>query len=253
MLSHKQMLLNPEAQRLQTESINKANMIEEILVSEHQIHRKTEKEKEKEVLSLHYKNEKLKRQLAENNGRTAGLEAVVKQLKRDSEESRDMFDYASSTVDDLELQNETLTSAIQSLQQEVQAMESSLLMNMGAANSCVGCRDLNSSRCPGPDLCGRTVLYVGGLHKMIPRYKQLVEKHGGQFLHHDGGKEVARHILPKMLTSADVVLCPVDCVSHDACSMVKKICKRYQKPYVMMRSSGLSSLSKSLGDINIIQ
>jgi len=84
---------------------------------------------------------------------------------------------------------------------------------------------------------------------MVPHYKQLVEKHGGRFIHHDGGKEASRNILPKMLGSADAVLCPVDCVSHYACNCVKKICKRYQKPFVMMRSSGLSSLAKGLSDI----
>jgi len=30
---------------------------------------------------------------------------------------------------------------------------------------------------------------------------------------------------------------------------VKKICKRYRKPFVMMRSSGLSSFAKSLETI----
>lgn len=52
-----------------------------------------------------------------------------------------------------------------------------------------------------------------------------------------------------MLTTADAVLCPVDCVSHDACNGVKKMCKRFQKPFVLMRSAGLSSLAKGLSDI----
>ncbi|HHD57299.1 MAG TPA: DUF2325 domain-containing protein, partial [Desulfobulbaceae bacterium] len=55
--------------------------------------------------------------------------------------------------------------------------------------------------------------------------------------------------LPKMLTTADVVVCPVDCVSHDACTCVKKMCKRYQKPFALMRSSGLSSLAKGISEI----
>ena len=124
-----------------------------------------------------------------------------------------------------------------------------MLMKMAMSCGCAECEDQDTNRCPGPDLCGKTILYVGGLHKMVPHYKQLVEKYGGRFIHHDGGKEVSRAQLPKMLYSADAVLCPVDCVSHDACNCVKKICKRYQKPYVMMRSSGLSSLAKGLNDI----
>jgi len=84
---------------------------------------------------------------------------------------------------------------------------------------------------------------------MVSHYRQLIENRGGNFLHHDGGKEASRAILPKMLSTADAVLCPIDCISHDACICVKKICKQYQKPYVMMRSSGLSSLAKGLTEI----
>ena len=124
-----------------------------------------------------------------------------------------------------------------------------MLGAIDASCSCSTCGDQDTNRCPGPDLCGKTILYVGGLHKMVSHYRQLIENHGGKFLHHDGGKEASRTILPKMLSSADAVLCPIDCVSHDACTCVKKICKRYQKPYVMMRSSGLSSLAKGLTEI----
>jgi SET domain-containing protein len=68
-------------------------------------------------------------------------------------------------------------------------------------------------------------------------------------MHHDGGKEVSRTLLPKMLISADAVLCPIDCISHDVCNCAKKICKRYQKPFILMRSASLSSLAKGLSDI----
>ena len=56
---------------------------------------------------------------------------------------------------------------------------------------CLQCADQNTDNCPGPNLCGKTVLYVGGLHKMVPHYRQLVEQFGGRFLHHDGGKEAS--------------------------------------------------------------
>ncbi|WP_310601406.1 DUF2325 domain-containing protein [Desulfobulbus sp.] len=114
---------------------------------------------------------------------------------------------------------------------------------------CCQCADQHTANCPGLSLCGKTVLYVGGLNNMIPHYRQLVEQCGGRFIHHDGGKEASRSLLPKMLTAADAVLCPIDCVSHDACNCVKKMCKRYQKPFVLMRSAGLSSLAKGLSEI----
>jgi hypothetical protein len=118
-----------------------------------------------------------------------------------------------------------------------------------ASAGCAGCPDLETEHCPGPDLCGKKILYVGGLKKMVPHYRQLVENFGGRFMHHDGGVEVSRNQLPKMLGCADIVFCPVDCVSHDACTCVKKMCKHYRKPFVMMRSSGLSTLAKELNNI----
>lgn len=112
---------------------------------------------------------------------------------------------------------------------------------------CKACTDRQTDQCPGPALCGKTVLYVGGIRRMVPYYRQLIERHGGQFLHHDGGKEIARRLLPSMSTCADAVFCPIDCVSHDACHCVKKFCKRYQKPFVPMRSASLSALARGLG------
>jgi hypothetical protein len=123
------------------------------------------------------------------------------------------------------------------------------LVSMNTAPHCGTCEFQETGRCPGPDLCGKKILYVGGQHKMVPHYQQLVESHGGQFMHHDGGVEIARNLLPKMLGSADIVFCPVDCVSHDACTCVKKMCKHFQKPFVMMRSSGLSTLARELESI----
>lgn len=115
--------------------------------------------------------------------------------------------------------------------------------------SCSKCKDRHTENCPGINLCGKTVLYVGGLNKMVPHYRQLVEKSGGRFLHHDGGVECSRSILPKLLSTADAVFCPLDCISHHACQCIKKMCKRNQKPFVLMRSAGLSSLAKGLSEI----
>ncbi|MDR3090430.1 MAG: DUF2325 domain-containing protein [Desulfobulbaceae bacterium] len=114
---------------------------------------------------------------------------------------------------------------------------------------CDDCPDSQRESCRERGLCGKTVLYVGGRANMIPHYRHLVEKHGGAFLHHDGGLENSRQLLPKLLCGADAVLCPVDCVSHDACRSVKKMCKQYRKQFVPMRSSGLSSLVRSLDAI----
>ncbi len=180
------------------------------------------------------------------------LKAQIQQLTMQINAVNSQHEQELINSSELQKKNEQLLDENHQLQQELHSFEDFLTSRMVADNEdnqqdCESC-EMNPEFCPQA-LNGKTVLYVGGRYKMVPRYKQLVEQYGGTFLYHDGGLESARHILPKFLTRADAVFCPVDCVSHDACKCVKKMCKRYQKDYVMMRSSGLSSLARSLQDL----
>ena len=100
--------------------------------------------------------------------------------------------------------------------------------------------------CPVLDLCGRCVLYIGGRHSLVPYYRQIVKGCGGRFIHHDGGKEEQKAKLDKMLCRADAVICPVNCVSHDACLRAKRLCKHRAKLFVALRSAGVSALARGL-------
>lgn len=166
------------------------------------------------------------------------LQALKSQEVQYQKEARKQHD----SIQQLLLENSNLN-------EELTALETMLGSDEQKASPCKECDEQNTGQCRGPDLCGKTILYVGGRHGMVSRYRRLVENRGGNFLHHDGGRENSRQLLPKMLTGADAVFCPVDCISHDACNCVKRVCKKYQKPYVMMRSSGLSSLARGLGMI----
>jgi len=48
------------------------------------------------------------------------------------------------------------------------------------------------------------------------------------------------------LNSADLVICPTNCISHNAYWQIKKSCKKQNKPCKFIPSSGLSSLSNTL-------
>jgi hypothetical protein len=48
-------------------------------------------------------------------------------------------------------------------------------------------------------------------------------------------------LLPGLISQADRVAFPVDCVSHDAALAVKRICRQLGKAWVPLRSSGLAS------------
>ncbi len=282
MMGHDNIVVNQQQHRFYKEIANKATMLEEVLVSERHIHLKEQmamacemeklKNLQEESVLLVAENKKiveknirlqselagnslsgeigkLKDQLRESNKRNAELTAEVEAFKRKFADKCELFELANADSEEIMSKNRQLEENLSLLQQEVMSMETAMLGSLDSSYDCSTCDDQKTSCCPGSDLCGKTILYVGGLHKMVSHYRQLIENRGGNFLHHDGGKEASRAILPKMLSTADAVLCPIDCISHDACICVKKICKQYQKPYVMMRSSGLSSLAKGLTEI----
>lgn len=99
---------------------------------------------------------------------------------------------------------------------------------------------------PMVDLCGRRIAYVGGREGAVRHFRALIERSNGRFSHHDGGADGAATRLDRVLHQADVVLCPVDCVSHSACLKAKKFCKRADKTFVPLRNASLSSLVAGL-------
>lgn len=119
--------------------------------------------------------------------------------------------------------------------------------------SCDDCA-LNDA-CPGPELRGRRLLCVGGRVNLQAMYRQLVEKAGGHFIYHDGGKQEALARLPELLGQADAVICPADNVGHPADYQLKRHCKQARKPCVMLRGSSLACFADGLsrlaaGDID---
>ncbi|WP_395713629.1 DUF2325 domain-containing protein [Reyranella sp.] len=98
-------------------------------------------------------------------------------------------------------------------------------------------------------LVGRAVLYVGGYRDVTPRLRAHVEEKGGTFLYHDGGIEMQTTRLSGLVSQASTVLCPVGCVSHDACIHLKRLCKRHSKRLILLRSAGLSGFVSALSEI----
>ena len=58
---------------------------------------------------------------------------------------------------------------------------------------------------------------------------------------HDGGLEDSTSLLPGMISTADAVYFPVDCISHRAALRVKELCRESGKPFVPLRSASLAS------------
>ena len=93
---------------------------------------------------------------------------------------------------------------------------------------------------------GRCVLYVGGRCQLLPHLRARAEACNACLLHHDGGQEETLHSLGGLVDRADVVFCPIDCVSHQACLKVKSLCRRRAKPFVPLRSSSATCFFQAM-------
>lgn len=51
-----------------------------------------------------------------------------------------------------------------------------------------------------------------------------------------------------MIKRSDVVICPVNCNSHNACYQVKRLCNRHNKTLKILNSSSLSAVKSALFD-----
>ena len=180
----------------------------------------------------------------ELEGRVADLEGRLEERARAGEAEfrrrRELEREASALIrarDDMEV-------LVHALGAECEALE--LMMESGAREDW---RDTTAERAPALDLGGRRIAYVGGRAGLIGHFRALIQRSNGVFIHHDGGVDDSAGRLGRILGQADAVLCPVDCVSHGACLRAKQFCKRAAKPFVPLRSAGLSSFVGGLRQV----
>ena len=107
---------------------------------------------------------------------------------------------------------------------------------------------LDTVRAP-PTLLGTTLLYVGGRPHQVVQLRALAEQVGGSFLYHDGGIDDRSGLLEAQVARADVVFFPVECVSHNAVSTIKRISRQVGNSYIALRSSGLTSFAAALRSV----
>lgn len=173
----------------------------------------------------------------------------LKEMRRDHDRSqrqlkrcRRRLDHVRRLARQLQQRLDTTELALQESQGEHQATEGILATLLE--------RTRPGSRADDTDLGGRQVVYVGGRASLSPHYRALVKRLHGEFEHHDGGIEESRANLHCLLGKADMVFCPIDCVSHDACLRVKRFCKQHAKPFIPLRSAGLSAFARELNRID---
>jgi Uncharacterized protein conserved in bacteria (DUF2325) len=98
-------------------------------------------------------------------------------------------------------------------------------------------------------LTERSILCVGGRSGNVPIYRSIVERVGARFAHHDGGLEDSSGMLDASLAAADLVICQTGCISHGAYWRVKDHCKRTGKRCVFVDNPSVSSLARTLQEV----
>lgn len=177
--------------------------------------------------------------LANLEQRLAEAEERMAQLDRQAVRA-DALDARVARLSD---DNEKLAESLRLACAERDALER--LLEEADEPDCAACG--LEDACPArPHFDGRRLLCVGGRLNLQAQYRTLVEKAGGQFIFHDGGKEEALGRLPDLLSQADAVICPADNVGHPAYYQLKRHCKQAGKPCVLLRGSGLASFADGL-------
>ena len=101
-------------------------------------------------------------------------------------------------------------------------------------------------RTASPKLSEKYVLCIGGRSRLYPEYRCLVESLGGNLLTYRGNQKGDVAHLPALLTCADMVVCPVDCVNHETYFAVKYFCNKSGKPCALLDRSDLPTFRKGI-------
>ena len=84
------------------------------------------------------------------------------------------------------------------------------------------------------DIHRKAVLCIGQDAPASNATQRVVERAGGQFLHHDGADADDAAELEASLRAADLVICQTGCISHNAYWRVQDHCKRTGKQCVLV-------------------
>lgn len=182
---------------------------------------------------------------APEDARAAELEAENKRLRssyeratREAQRLRQEREAAAERIRELSVElteQQAANAALERILADQQALGEAVAECTGRAD-CRACLDLQ----------GRRILCIGGRGTLADHYRELVARCNGELVRHDGGLEDSDRRLEAMMASADAIVCPADFVSHNAYYRAKRFCKRYAKPCILLRSSGISSFAKAL-------
>jgi hypothetical protein len=139
-------------------------------------------------------------------------------------------------------QREATLAENASLRAEADALQDQLRNLLGEARRA-------DDAAPTLDLGGARVLVVGARPAQIAHWRALAERCAGELLHHDGGVDDNITGLPGLVSRADMILFPADCVSHEAMWAAKRLAAQLGKPLRPMRTASLAAFTRALHEI----
>lgn len=180
----------------------------------------------------------------EKETKVSELEHLVVQLRKRRDELSETVNDQNRQIHKLSKENHRLSEEFDQLVAVNTQMQNSLLesiRNMQRINTC-------DKSCVAFDLCKKRILIVGGIARMETLYRQLIESNGGVFEYHEGHMKGGSKDLESSLKRSDIVLCPVNCNSHAACTMVKNLGKKHNKLVHMLPNFSLNIVSQVIRD-----
>ena len=225
--------------------------------------RKTTKEEVRQRRALNKENQRLKQDLdavslrensaRQQNEKLAAELACEKQrtnhdvLEQENQALRIRIDQLSGFLEDKNREVGLLQETILALESEIAHQRELQSQFTRQAKDFI--RDLANidqcdASCPSFDLCRKRILIVGGITRMASLYREFIENNGGIFEYHDGYMKKGTKQLESRLKRADVVLCPVNCNSHAACSVVKNLAKKHKKNLHMLSNASINTVSQ---------
>lgn len=198
----------------------------------------------------------LAEQLGELRAAQAGRDACIARLCAELEQLRGSLpelkerQALARRAADAEARALALTARCRGLDDELAAMRARVATaETGPARDAAGtpaaAAEAPAATAAIDTLAGKCVLCVGGRTGTVDAYRDVVERSGGRFLHHDGGLEESLHRIPAALAAADLVICQVGCISHNAYWRVKEQCKRSGKPCLFLKGAGITRFGEA--------
>ena len=119
----------------------------------------------------------------------------------------------------------------------------------GAPSSCVECEGGPACAESWEQLLdGQKVAVIGGLERLEPQYRDLIEKMGGSCLFSPGHTKNGGREFRTIVQKSDLVICITAINSHGAMKVLKKQCKLCRKPFCPLKGTSVGSLKNLLND-----